>query len=332
MANETKHAAVDKDGLTFEVCPESLRVSEPSVLGPRLVSYLTHDRDSDQDDLIPYSSYGEIIQFSNRHESPADLARGLREVGCTPSGARDYERMLDEHEEVVCAAFRKQDSSYADPLVTPNSEIIEEIRDNYDQYASLLRDLWESGLIINPYAVILDVYDHGGQQWSLMGQGTQCQFDTARGAGVWLPSDERLAELEESERPIAEKRVEAAQQFLESYNKFLSGDVYSIVNDVVDAKGRLLKNHWIVGGYVGWDWAIESLDDDLETVTKEFFESSAEARKKALNTLRKDVFGAMQNRVFACDYGNQTLYDSLTDELLSDIVTCVQAYTNTTTN
>lgn len=49
-----------------------------------------------------------------------------------------------------------------------------------------LRDL---GVIGNPDAVLLDCYDHGGQVWSISGQGMQCRWDTASGAGVWVPDD-----------------------------------------------------------------------------------------------------------------------------------------------
>jgi hypothetical protein len=35
--------------------------------------------------------------------------------------------------------------------------------------------------------VLLDCYDHGGQVWSVSGAGMQCRFDTAKGAGFWVP-------------------------------------------------------------------------------------------------------------------------------------------------
>lgn len=38
-------------------------------------------------------------------------------------------------------------------------------------------------------AVLLDCYDHGGQMWSVSGGGMQDRWDTARGAGVWVPDD-----------------------------------------------------------------------------------------------------------------------------------------------
>lgn len=39
----------------------------------------------------------------------------------------------------------------------------------------------------NPLAVLLDLYEHGGSSWSLSGEGMQCQWDTSKCAGVWVP-------------------------------------------------------------------------------------------------------------------------------------------------
>lgn len=54
----------------------------------------------------------------------------------------------------------------------------------------------EAGKIGNPDRVILDVYQHSGTKWSIAGEGMQCQWDTANGAGVWVPDDSLLSELD----------------------------------------------------------------------------------------------------------------------------------------
>jgi hypothetical protein len=41
----------------------------------------------------------------------------------------------------------------------------------------------------NPFAVMLDCYEHSGVVWSVAGEGYQCQWDTSGGAGVWVPDD-----------------------------------------------------------------------------------------------------------------------------------------------
>lgn len=45
-------------------------------------------------------------------------------------------------------------------------------------------------------AVLLDVYDHSGQAWSISGGGTQCRWDTSSGAGAWVPDDNLRKELD----------------------------------------------------------------------------------------------------------------------------------------
>lgn len=47
----------------------------------------------------------------------------------------------------------------------------------------------------NPHAVLLDVYEHSGTSWSLSGEGMQCQWDTSKAAGVWVPDDECIQHI-----------------------------------------------------------------------------------------------------------------------------------------
>jgi len=58
------------------------------------------------------------------------------------------------------------------------------------------QDLREQGKIGNRHAVSLDCYSHGGEHWSLSGSGMQCRWDTASGAGVWVPDQCALEEIE----------------------------------------------------------------------------------------------------------------------------------------
>lgn len=46
-----------------------------------------------------------------------------------------------------------------------------------------------AGLIGEVDSVMLDCYEHSGIAWSISGEGHQCRFDTARGAGVWIPDE-----------------------------------------------------------------------------------------------------------------------------------------------
>ncbi|MCP4116146.1 MAG: hypothetical protein GY737_12215 [Desulfobacteraceae bacterium] len=56
-------------------------------------------------------------------------------------------------------------------------------------------ELLEAGQIGDPDRVILDCYQHSGIAWSVSGEGMQCRFDTANGAGVWVPDDDTREEI-----------------------------------------------------------------------------------------------------------------------------------------
>lgn len=55
----------------------------------------------------------------------------------------------------------------------------------------------------NPLAVMLDVYEHSGTSWSIQGGGMQCQWDTTKGGGVWIPDPACLEHI----RYEAKKRL-----------------------------------------------------------------------------------------------------------------------------
>lgn len=41
----------------------------------------------------------------------------------------------------------------------------------------------------NPFAFLLDVYEHSGRSYSLSGGGMQCRWDTSRGEAIWVPDE-----------------------------------------------------------------------------------------------------------------------------------------------
>ena len=59
-----------------------------------------------------------------------------------------------------------------------------------DPYGPRDRDI-----VPNPFAVLLDKYEHGASAWSIMGEGMQDRWDTSRGAGVWIPDDACLEHI-----------------------------------------------------------------------------------------------------------------------------------------
>jgi hypothetical protein len=142
---------------------------------------------------------------------------------------------------------------------------------------SLLDEAWQlarlSGQLGDPYTVMLDCYEHGGQVWSVTGSGPQCLFDTARGAGVWVPDQclrEELDSIKTNEGIDAArtKAVEFARQALGSYNAWLAGDCYGVAVDVFSTEGDRLKliDESAVWGYVGRKWAEESLSEEVRAV------------------------------------------------------------------
>jgi len=142
---------------------------------------------------------------------------------------------------------------------------------------SLLDEAWQlarlSGQVGDPYTVMLDCYEHGGQVWSVTGSGPQCLFDTARGAGVWVPDQclrEELDSIKTNEGIDAArtKAVEFARQALGSYNAWLAGDCYGVAVDVFSTEGDRLKliDESAVWGYVGRKWAEESLSEEVRAV------------------------------------------------------------------
>jgi hypothetical protein len=120
---------------------------------------------------------------------------------------------------------------------------------------------------------MLDCYEHGGQVWSVTGSGPQCLFDTARGAGVWVPDQclrEELDSIKTNEGIDAArtKTVEFARQALGSYNAWLAGDCYGVAVDVFSIAGDRLNliDESAVWGYVGRKWAEESLSEEVRAV------------------------------------------------------------------
>lgn len=105
----------------------------------------------------------------------------------------------------------------------------------------------------NPYAFLLDCFAHGSEHWSIHGEGMQCQWDTARGAGVWVPDECLMEEIKDR------KEAEVyCRQFLEQYNQWINGEVYGIVTAWYSSTGEQedYESSWM---YVGYKHARESM-------------------------------------------------------------------------
>ncbi len=203
----------------------------------------------------------------------------------------------------------------------------------------------------NKYAVLLDVYDHSGQVYSISGEGMQCRWDTARGGAVWVPDacaqeeiDRRAkvyafgfvlhpgflrtkqyqaileapdqpqhnlgsfehwhqafkaleaakkvgkfghARKEQLERGLLRAKEDVARGCLETYNEWLSGDVYGIVyqafalNDAgkLEAEGPQ-DSCW---DFYGHDYALAELKSACEGLAQSLAKTST-ARAACANS------------------------------------------------
>jgi hypothetical protein len=161
--------------------------------------------------------------------------------------------------------------------------LTEKVREHVT-WERLLDEAWQlarrSGQVGDPYAVMLDCYEHGCQVWSVTGSGPQCLFDTARGAGVWVPDQFLREELDsiktnEGIDMARSKAVEFARQALGSYNAWLAGDCYGVAVDVFSTEGDRLKlvDESAVWGYVGREWAESALSDEFDSACAAHFQS-----------------------------------------------------------
>lgn len=106
------------------------------------------------------------------------LADGLEEdcdLGCQIRAALQYQFDLDEKE--VAELTQRVGAALGGQWDWP----------------SIAERFAEEG---DPDAVLLDIYEHGNVSYSVSGHGTQCCWDTSRGAAVWVPDEYARDEIE----------------------------------------------------------------------------------------------------------------------------------------
>jgi hypothetical protein len=100
----------------------------------------------------------------------------------------------------------------------------------------------------------LSYYEHGQGAWSLIGEGTQCPWDTAYLAGllVWTgkPGDIGAKTLED--------RAEDARNFLESYNAWANGHCYWY--RLTNENGEEIER---IGGFIADEALSEAISESL---------------------------------------------------------------------
>jgi len=115
-------------------------------------------------------------------------------------------------------------------------------------------------------AFIVSCYQHGSIHWGLPGEVTQCQWDTAKVAGVLVwghPVSDMGAKTYED-------RAKDARAFLEVYTDWCNGNCYGYV--IEDDTGENEDSCW---GFIGEEW----LKDALKDVHPELFKEGTDELK-----------------------------------------------------
>lgn len=295
----TYSVTVDPEtGLEVELTWEPAGACDPLIakVGDMyVVAYVTHD-DSyrDIDDLMG-DGMGKLYSF-HRHASRDDHRAGLEALGNTSDGEPDIEAVYDKHMDAadtryVQACMLKYPLPellhvFSDEGDYPVERLslggTDEKDDEYVEralYLDAARNKWDNTLFYHVYeqvltdmwgedtyfpgdrdACLLACYQHGGESWSLSGQGMQCRWDTSNSAGVWVPDPYLRIELDgfKGEERRA-KAKEYCSQFLRTYNDIVNGCVYGLVVEWYDKDGKDIDNDhcW---GFVGYD--------DIESVLR----------------------------------------------------------------
>lgn len=129
------------------------------------------------------------------------------------------------------------------------------------------RELYERLCQENPGRVFrVDCYQHGLVNFSLSSEGPNCQWDTARGAFIYVAPED------------ASNPEEYARSTMREYTDWCNGRIYGMV---IVSYEKQEDGTWEMGdheaswGMIGDDYAYEELQREMRATTKE--ESSAEA-------------------------------------------------------
>lgn len=257
-----------------------------------VVAYLVYDNDCCLDDLMG-DCVGKLYSF---HRHSRDISEGLEALGNNSEGEADLDAVWGNHEATAVSRYLakvRKDYSFAevrekldDPEMRGWAQVLEALTHDVngvsdwdqveyeDAMQAVLEEMWAEPAYFpgDRDAQVLACYEHGGQSWSLSGEGMQCRWDTSNKAGVFVP-DTCLKEQLDSDEKAGEDRVAQARiyckQFLESYNNIVNGAVYGCVVKTFDLDGTQTDEDacW---GFVGSDYA-------EATLKSEYFEATCES-------------------------------------------------------
>lgn len=130
----------------------------------------------------------------------------------------------------------------------------------------------ENAIKNNKDAVLLSVYSHSGEYWSVRGElpaMMQCGFDSVAVAGVWIPNECLEEELKELDKTARKERCEIlARQACEVYNQYLSGDVWGFIIEKQNQCSACKHEEWehihSCWEFYGYETASEAAKLNLE--------------------------------------------------------------------
>lgn len=205
--------------MDYETAP-AVRVADKLVMG-----YLSPD-DHCENPLTNWCGYGQV--FSSHRSDGREAHEGMQDaLALDREWSPDIELCYAFEKPfrqswIEAAANSAEFQAWADQQAGPEAQLSESTylalakkfwrRVGLESQSYGVDDIWdfsftedvrhqlwarlrEEGKIGDPDAVLLDCYDHGGRVWSISGGGMQCQFDTAKGAGVWVPDDSAREEI-----------------------------------------------------------------------------------------------------------------------------------------
>jgi len=156
-----------------------------------------------------------------------------------------------------------------------------------------------AGEVGAPLTVVLDIYKHGNVAYSVSGTGRNCQFDTSRGAAVWVPdqyaidnirssvllelgvgqvkwfgvagskTDPLHARFTSDGLPIRRTKFDSmmraqAEEYckdvLEEYNDWANGNIYGVLCYVIDRSTGHVIDDDESWGHLGTKYAEDQLD------------------------------------------------------------------------
>jgi hypothetical protein len=217
-------------------------------------AYLVHDNDyRDIDDLI--GSEDSLYTFK-RHANPDHVRDGMAALGLTKDGDPNIETIFENHSEYVLPRYLKavlakftlaeirEEIGLEDADEVQITEYLED-EFNTAYYISsvtydstleeVLLEMWDEDEFHpgNRDALPLSVYSHGGEVWSLRGEGMRCQWDTADFAGVWVPGESTREHLDSASARAAYAMVRRTQ-----YTRG-RGKAYLLAEHVWDESGNV---------------------------------------------------------------------------------------------